>query len=239
MIATLVIILNLIILEGLLSIDNAAVLATMVKDLPGDQPKRALKWGMWGAYIGRGLCLLFAAYLVSIWWLKPVGGLYLIYLCYGHFSKANDTVEEASDVSDSKIFGFAQKYLKLNKFWATVVLVEVMDLAFSIDNVFAAVALTDKLWAIILGVFIGIAVMRFVAGKFVEIMKKHPQLEVSAYIVIGILGLKLTVSGIAQKWFEPLNKFMENHTFGLVFSGCMMMIFFIPLLLKKRVSPTP
>src|SRR6476659_3792353 len=72
----------LIIIESLLSVDNAAVLATMVMDLPKEQRNKALKYGIIGAYVFRGLCLLFAAWLVTIWWLKPLGGLYLLYLVW-------------------------------------------------------------------------------------------------------------------------------------------------------------
>ncbi len=80
----LIIILNLIIIESLLSVDNAAVLATMVMDLPQHQRARALRYGILGAYIFRGLCLIFAAWLIQIWWLKPLGGVYLLYLAYGY-----------------------------------------------------------------------------------------------------------------------------------------------------------
>ena len=63
------IILNLIIIESLLSVDNAAVLATMVMDLPKEQREKALKYGIIGAYVFRGICLVLAASLVKIWWL--------------------------------------------------------------------------------------------------------------------------------------------------------------------------
>src|SRR5215213_3959348 len=76
---------NLIIIESLLSVDNAAVLATMVMDLPKDQRQRALRYGIIGAYFFRGLCLLFATFLIQIWWLKPLGGLYLLYLVFDYF----------------------------------------------------------------------------------------------------------------------------------------------------------
>lgn len=237
MIATLIIILNLIVLESLLSVDNAAVLAVMVKDLKGKDKVRALRYGLLGAYFFRGLCLFLAAWLIKILWLKIVGGLYLLYLTYGHFSKANDTIEEVSDVKDSKIFNFASK-LGLSPLWATIVLVEVMDLAFSIDNVFAAVALSDKFWVIMTGVAIGILSMRFVAGWFVKMIEKHPSLETSAFVVIALLGLKLVFSGVISyiPYMAPVEHVMENHYFDLVFSSLMMLIFFIPLLLKTKAS---
>ena len=78
--ASLAIIGNLIIIESLLSVDNAAVLATMVMDLPEEERKKALKFGIWGAYFFRGLAMIFASILIKIWWLKPLGGLYLLYL---------------------------------------------------------------------------------------------------------------------------------------------------------------
>src|SRR5436190_17942220 len=73
---------NLVIIESLLSVDNAAVLATMVMDLDQKQRNKALRYGIWGAYIFRGLAMIFAAFLIKIWWLKPVGGLYLLYLVW-------------------------------------------------------------------------------------------------------------------------------------------------------------
>ena len=77
--ASLLIIGNLVLIESLLSVDNAAVLATMVMGLSPNDRKRALKYGIFGAYIFRGLCLFFASFLVKVWWLKVVGGLYLLY----------------------------------------------------------------------------------------------------------------------------------------------------------------
>jgi len=227
--AGLFVILNLIVIESLLSIDNAAVLATMVSDLPKEQRERALKWGIWGAFILRGICLLTASYLVSIWWLKAVGGLYLIYLCYGHFTKANDTVEEESSRSDSAIYNFFHKHLGV--FWSTVALVEVMDLAFSMDNVFAAVAFTDHIGLICTGVFIGILAMRFVAQAFVKLMEKFKFLENVAFLVIGLLGLKLTATFFTHLFpHSGFTKVMDSEHTDLFISLATVLIFAVPVL---------
>lgn len=233
----LLVILNLFILESLLSVDNAAVLAVMVKDLPPAQKKKALRYGLLGAYVFRGACLFVAAWLVKILWLKIVGGLYLLYLVYGHFTSANDTIEEMSEKKDSKIFRYAGK-LGMNKFWATVCLVEIMDLAFSIDNIFAAVALSGNFYLIMTGVAIGILAMRFVAGWFVKMIEKFPSLEQSAFVVIALLGFKLIFTG-AIDYIPSLSNIksaMESHLFDLIFSGSMMIIFFVPLLFRKNKS---
>lgn len=233
MLQTFFIIVNLIILESLLSVDNAAVLAVMVKDLPGNQKKKALRYGLLGAYVFRGLCLLCAAWLVEFEWLKIVGGLYLFYLVYGHFSTKVQTIEEEKTPGWAmSIKDFFSK--RIGVFWSTIILVEIMDLAFSIDNVFAAVALSKSIWIIMIGVGIGILAMRFVAGWFVDLMAKHPSLEHSAFIVIALLGVKLVLSGVSHYIANvSFNGFINSHVFDLVFSSCLMLIFFIPLLRKK------
>lgn len=231
-------ILNLFILEALLSVDNAAVLAVLVKDLPGEDSKKALKWGMWGAYILRGACLFIAGWLVSMWGLKIAGGVYLGYLAISHWTKAKDSVEEdvAQGRSNSKIYKWLRRNLGLSELWVTIILVEIMDLIFSIDNIFASVAMSKEMWVIIVGVVMGITAMRFVAVWFMKLLEKYPSLEGSAYIVILLLGVKLTLSGLADGFtaMAPVKEILEKHTTDLIFSGCMMLIFFIPLLGQKQ-----
>ncbi|MES2732454.1 MAG: DUF475 domain-containing protein [Bacteroidota bacterium] len=229
--ATLFILLNLIVIESLLSVDNAAVLATMVMDLPKEERKKALRYGIIGAYVFRGICLLTAAYLVQIWWLKPLGGLYLLYLAYDYF-KGRATPEHDDDYIDKKgNWLYKMTVGSLGNFWATVALVEIMDLAFSIDNVFAVVAFTDNIYLIFTGVFIGILAMRFVAQGFVRLMEKYTFLGTIAFLVIGILGIKLTLSLYVH--FYPhaeFSKILESETTDLYFSILTVALFIIPVL---------
>jgi len=229
--AGLFIILNLILVESLLSIDNAAVLATMVGRLKGTDRQHALRYGIWGALVMRGTCMIFASWLIGIWTLKIVGGLYLIYLCYSHFTAADDSLEENIDPEKSKIILFAEKYLKLNIFWSTVILVEIMDMAFSVDNIFAAVAFTKLLGLVLIGVFIGIFCMRYVAGIFVKLMEKFPFLENVAYVVIGLLGIKLVLS-LFQHILTGnfISTFVGNSHFDLIFSLGTLVVFIVPVI---------
>ncbi|SEA78383.1 TerC family protein [Pedobacter hartonius] len=229
--AGLLIILNLVVIESLLSVDNAAVLATMVMDLPKDQRGKALKYGIIGAYIFRGICLLIASWLVKIWWLKPIGGIYLLYLAFSYFFKKKDEPEQEEVVNKNRNWMYRSTVGLLGTFWATVALVEVMDLAFSIDNVFAAVAFTDHIWLIYTGVFIGILAMRFVAQAFVRLMEKFVFLETAAFIVIGLLGIKLSSSVYTH--FYPgsfISKFLEGDKADLVVSVLTVSIFLIPVI---------
>lgn len=230
------IIINLFILESLLSVDNAAVLAVMVSKLPPNQRNKALRYGLIGAYVFRGLCLFLASWLVKVVWLKILGGLYLLYLVYGHFSNKVETIEEEKDPESNGIFKFFKN--KIGTFWSTVILVEVMDLAFSIDNVFAAVALSNNFWVIMIGVAIGILSMRFVAGWFVKLIEKYPSLNISAFIVIALLGLKLIISGIVDyiPSMSHIKEIIESHVTDIIFSSCMMLIFFVPLIFKSRIK---
>jgi YkoY family integral membrane protein len=230
---------NLIIIESLLSVDNAAVLATMVMDLPKEQRNRALKYGIIGAYVFRGICLLFAALLIKVWWLKPVGGLYLLYLTFDYFrkkaakSRAGKPVveEEAEEIDKSKNWLYKATIGWMGQFWATVVLVELMDLAFSIDNVFAAVAFSDNLVLIWTGVFIGILAMRFVAQGFVRLMEKYPFLETAAFLVIGVLGIKLMLAIYEHFYPETAaTKFLESHHADWATSIITVSIFVVPII---------
>ncbi len=225
-----IIILNILLIESLLSIDNAAVMATMVMDLPPVQRQRALTIGIGVGYVFRGLCLFFASYLIKIWWLKPIGGLYLLYLTYDYFSK-EATPSEDDDLLNKNENRFF-KYFKntLGTFWATVLSVELMDLTFSIDNVLAVVAFTDNIYMIWFGVFIGILAMRFVARYFIKLMEKYPFLEKTAFLVIGILGLKLVLSLVNHYLPDTaFAHFLENEKTDMYVSILTALIFFVPL----------
>lgn len=228
--SSVLIVLNLILIESLLSADNAAVLATMVMDLPKEQRGKALRYGILGAYFFRAVCLVFAFWLVKIWWLKPLGGLYLLYLCFSYFLKKSSKKTTGIPVKKEKLgFRFFSRFL--SPFWSTVIMIEVMDLAFSIDNVFAAVAFTDKIYLIMIGVFIGILAMRFVAQGFVRLMEIFSFLGPAAFIVIGILGLKLLSSLFCH--FYPSDficRYLEGEHADLAISLITVFIFLAPLI---------
>lgn len=222
-------------LEVVLSIDNAAVLATIVKDLPEQTRNKALKYGILGAYIFRGLALLFASVLVSIWWIKPIGGLYLIWMTYQYFKgKSTETTEDdLMDKESNWLYKLTIKYI--GAFWSTVIVVEMMDIVFSIDNIFAVVAFSNNVILICFGVFVGILAMRFVAQRFVLLMEKFTFLETCAYIVIGILGLKLFAS-LFVHYFPTELKWIESETFDFVMSGVTLGVFILPILWHKYIK---
>ncbi|MCP5533155.1 MAG: DUF475 domain-containing protein [Akkermansiaceae bacterium] len=229
----------LILIEGILSVDNAAVLATMVMRLPAEQRGKALKYGILGAYVFRGLCLAAASWLINIWWLEPLGGLYLIWLSWKHFSRHESVEEEGFEAATHEGNWFYRHTLgRLGRFWATVVAVEAMDLAFSIDNVVAAVAyvknypMPSRLVLVCTGVFLGILTMRFAAQGFVKLMHHFRFLETCAFVVIGILGAKLML-GIPRHLLaedHPVHQVLASKWFDLGTSVLTLLIFIVPVL---------
>jgi YkoY family integral membrane protein len=222
---------NLVIIESLLSVDNAAVLATMVMDLGAKQRRKALRYGILGAYVFRGTAMFFAAFLIKIWWLKPVGGLYLLYLVWNWWKDKQGEGGEEEVIDKKGNWLYKTVVGSIGTFWATVALVEFMDMAFSIDNVFAAVAFTPNIILVCTGVFIGILAMRFIAQWFVKLMETYSFLETSAFIVIGILGIKLVLSLVEH--FAPesgLGKFLDSRASDITMSSITVAIFFVPII---------
>lgn len=231
----LLVVLNLILIESLLSVDNAAVLATMVMDLPEAERRKALRIGLVLAYVFRGTALLFASVLIKINWLKLAGGAYLIFLCgqffYKEIFKHQHILEIEQETLSDKV-KHTKTFFGLSQFWSTVLMVEIMDLTFSIDNVFAAVAFTDNIYLVCLGVFIGIITMRIVAGYFVKLMERFPFLDTVAFLVIGILGIKLCLGFYCAQFGQGtyLCHLLEGEKADLVFSLSTVAIFTLPIL---------
>ncbi len=169
-------ILSLVILEGLLSADNALVLAVMVRHLPKDKQKKALFYGIIGAYLFRFIAIGLGVFLVKFTLIKVVGGLYLLWLAGKNIFKN----EEDGEV-ENKGFGF----------WKTILLVELMDITFSLDSVIAAFGVSNKVWILFLGGVLGILMMRGVAQLFLLLIEKFPEFEMTAFILIAIIGVKM------------------------------------------------
>lgn len=169
----------LVVLEALLSADNALVLAVMVRHLPKNLQRKALLYGLGGAFVFRFIAILFATTILSLWWLQAIGALYLLYLPLKHFHSAN-----------------REKTVKAveKSFWPTVISVEIADIAFAVDSVLAGVALIkspDKIWVVYFGAIIGVVLLRFAASLFISLLAKYPVLDHIAYILVGWVGVKL------------------------------------------------
>lgn len=218
---------QLVFMEGILSLDNAAIIGAMAATLPtqaiplptwmlfarrffdrlGLQPQAALKVGMLGAYVGRGLMLLIATWIVQYPLIKVIGAAYLIKLALKHLGEP-DQAGEHMLMQKQKHAGF----------WMTVLSIETMDLIFSIDNVIAAVAISPNLYAVYFGVAIGILIMRFAATLFMKLIAIEPRFTTAAYILILQIGVELVISEVYHIHFEGMLKFgISLATIALTF----------------------
>jgi YkoY family integral membrane protein len=188
----------LIVLEGLLSADNAMVMAVMVLGLPAHQRQRALQYGLIGAFVFRVLTTLAAFWLIQLSFAKVVGGLYLLYLPYQHFFGSGETTEQRREPPKAK------PWLGLSAFWATVVRVELMNLVFSIDSILAAVAMSPKIIVVMTGGILGIVAMRIVVGRLLALIQKYPAIVDGAFIIIAWVGTKLLIEYLHAEGYIPL-----------------------------------
>jgi len=177
-------ILILVVLEGLLSGDNALVLAVLVLPLPEHQRRKALQYGIIGAFVLRVIATFLAVLLTKVTWISLVGGLYLLYLPYKHF-------REHPDESPSSATTAAAGVLGLSLFWTIVIKADLVDLVFAVDSILAAVALSRKTWVIITGGLLGILMMRLLTLQVLALVQRYPKLIDGAYIVVAWVGVKL------------------------------------------------
>jgi YkoY family integral membrane protein len=176
----------LVALEGLLSADNAMVLAVLVLGLPKEEQQKALRYGIFGAFGFRAIATLLAVYLIRLGWVKLAGAGYLMYLTIQHFSRSGEAGQRRTPPKATATFG-------LSAFWATVVKVEFTDIVFAVDSILVAVAMSPKTWVILTGGLLGIIMMRVVIGKLLAIVERYPPLVDGAFVIIGWVAIKLLI----------------------------------------------
>lgn len=220
------VLLVLIGLEGILAADNALVIAIMVKHLPETTRKKALFYGLAGAFVFRFLSLFIISYLADVWQVQAIGAVYLIFISVNHIVKRFVMKQEKAEHNE--------KTAKESNFWITVLKVELADLAFAVDSILAAVALAVALpptglaniggldggqfIVIFAGGVIGLVIMRFAATFFTKLLQTRPGLETAAFLIVGWVGVKLAVYTLAHPDIGVLDEsFPKNPAWKLSF----------------------
>ncbi len=219
----------LVLLEGLLSADNALVLAVMVRSLPKDDQKRVLRYGIWGAIGFRIIAVALSALLLKFWYFKVLGGLYLLYLAGSHFLKRTPepaTTAELAALPTGK-----------RRLWRVVASVTMADIAFSIDSILTAVAMAPddfganwKLFIIYTGGILGIITMRFVVRYFVSLLDRFPGLAEGAYVLVAWIGIKLFISGFHD------GHYLGGHVPEWLFWSVMLLIAVLGVFWKPKTT---
>ena len=193
-------------LELVLSADNAVALASITKNLNNiELQRKALNIGIFIALLLRILVILTAQFFLNFWPVKLIGGIYLISLSISKFISlnSNDSNKDINDKSDNS---------KISLF-RVILLLSITDLAFSIDSITAAVAISDQFLLVITGAIIGVIALRFTSGLFIKWLEIYINLEKAGYIAVGLIGLKLIIQLILYKVVIP------EYLFFLVMLG--------------------
>ena len=188
------ILLILIVLEAVLSADNAIALAAIAQNLKDPKLQRqALNIGLVGAYVLRMSLILTATWIVKFWQFELIGAFYLLWLVFDHFtsSEEDNLVEESTDGSDAVTL------------WQVVPTIAMTDLAFSLDSVTTAIAVAEDTWLILIGGTIGIITLRFLAELFIRWLKEYVHLEDAGFITVGFVGLRLLFKVILPELMIP------------------------------------
>ena len=215
----------LIFLEGLLSADNALVLAIMSKHLPKEQQKKAINIGLLLAFIFRIGAIFIISYLFHVWQVQAIGAAYLIFISLKHLLKRDH----------------GDKEKKGKSYRMTVAQIALADIAFAIDSILAAVALVialpdtpmgdiggmdgAKFIVILLGAIAGLIVIRFAAGYFVKVLTERPSLETAAMLIVGWVGVKLLMHTLAHPAVHIISHdFVEGPVWNIIFWSVMLLI---------------
>lgn len=241
------VLLVLIALEGILAADNALVMAIMVKHLPEEQRKKALFYGLAGAFVFRLGSLFIISFLVNVWQVQAIGAAYLIFLSLNHVLRRFVTHKQRVE---------KEKKTEGSGFWVTVLKVELADIAFAVDSILAAVALAVTLpptplpnfggmdggqFAVIfLGGLIGLIIMRFAATYFVNLLHRKPGLETAAYLIVGWVGVKLAVFTLSHPDIAVLPEyFVKTAAWKITFWSILLLIAVGGWFLSKEVHDDP
>ncbi|WP_428908327.1 TerC family protein [Niallia sp. Krafla_26] len=229
------VLLLLIGLEGLLAADNALVLAIMVKHLPEDERKKALFYGLAGAFVFRFGSLFIISYLVDVWQIQAIGALYLLFIAINHIVRKLLLKRNGERTVDK------EKKQKKAGFWGTVFKVELADIAFAVDSILAAVALAmtlpntnlpniggmdgGKFLVVFAGGLIGLIIMRFAANIFVKLLHSRPGLEIAAFAIVGWVGVKLAVLTLGHEAIGIIpHDFAHSTEWKLIFYVVLLLI---------------
>ncbi|MFE8697213.1 TerC family protein [Cytobacillus sp. FJAT-53684] len=232
------VLLLLIALEGLLAADNALVLAIMVKHLPEEERRKALFYGLAGAFVFRFGSLFVISFLVDVWQVQAIGALYLLFIALNHIFRK--ILVKGKEKAKGK-----------TGLWATVFKVELADIAFAVDSILAAVALAialpdtglpniggldgGKFLVIFAGGFVGLIIMRYAANFFVKLLQSKPGLEIAAFLIVGWVGVKLSVYTLSHPALAVLPEgFAKSPEWKITFYCVLLLIALGGFLLSKK-----
>ena len=189
---TLLLLLVLIALEAVLSADNAIALAAIAQGLgSAEQQRKALNIGLVAAFTLRVVLILTATWVVQFWQFELLGAAYLLWLVFQYFR---------SDDDGSAHHHHGPRFASL---WQAIPMIAVTDLAFSLDSVTTAIAISQERWLVLTGGAIGVLTLRFMAGLFIRWLDEFVYLEDAGFVTVGLVGVRLLLRVINPDFVPP------------------------------------
>jgi YkoY family integral membrane protein len=189
-IKTPLLLLILIALEAVLSADNAIALAAIAQGIEDSKrQQQALNFGLLAAYILRISLILTATWVIQFWQFELLGAAYLLWLVFNYFTSEEDEKHHHS--------------VRFTSIWQAIPTIAITDLAFSLDSVTTAIAVSDETWLVLIGGTIGVITLRFLAGLFIRWLNEFTHLEDAGFITVGFVGLRLLLKAIAPDYVPP------------------------------------
>lgn len=189
---TLLLLLVLIALEAVLSADNAIALAAIAQGLgSAEEQRKALNVGLVAAFTLRVVLILTATWVVQFWQFELLGAAYLLWLVFQYFR---------SDDDGGTHHHHGPRFASL---WQAIPMIAVTDLAFSLDSVTTAIAISQERWLVLTGGAIGVLTLRFMAGLFIRWLDEFAYLEDAGFITVGLVGVRLLLRVINPDFVPP------------------------------------
>ncbi len=188
------VIISLLIIEVLLSMDNALVNATLANALPEHERKKAIRFGILLGALFRIIALAFVAIIIQNIWIKVAGALYLIYLAISHLGRV---VDEHGEIR-----------IRERTFKGVITQIALADIVFSIDNVISAVSFSSNTVLVIIGVLIGIVSMLFITPILSTLVHRYKGMPQAAYAIVGIIGCTLAIETLWGVHISEVSKFI-------------------------------
>ncbi|WP_145045651.1 TerC family protein [Paenibacillus xylanexedens] len=161
---------EILMINLVLSGDNAVVIALASKDLPVRQRKQAVWWGAFGAVVLRCVLTFAAVLLLGIPFIQAAGGLMLFWIAMKLLLQNEDAVH----IREAKTT------------WKAIQTILIADFVMSLDNVLAIAALAKgDLALIVIGIAISIPIVVWGSGMIVGLLKRYPIL---VFVGSGILA---------------------------------------------------
>lgn len=177
---------GILLLDLLLSGDNAILIALACKNLPRANRRKAILIGGFGAVFIRIVCTLFATGLLATPYLEFIGGAALLYIAVKLVTDKNEGSRDEADRVPTTL-------------GAAVRTILIADFIMSIDNVLSLAGLANTVsegkWSLIIcGLMISIPIVLFGAQVFLVIMLKIPALIYAGAAILGWTAAELMTS---------------------------------------------